>query len=149
MVPVGGPWIPPLGGPPAAGALGPAAGPGAPPAGFNRINPAGLGAHAALPAFSPAAVAGGVPLGFAAGGLGANDYRDALEKVHYLQGYMTDSRDVGRKLAEFRDYALQRLRQIVVRLQSLGAIAGAAGQAQASLIALIQQINAAGGPTAA
>jgi hypothetical protein len=151
---VGPAWIPPVGGAAAAGALGPPAGAGAPPfvapAGFGPINPAGLGAHAApLPAYVPAAAAGGVPVAFAAGALGANDYRDALEKIHFLGGYMTDSRDVGRKLAKFRDYALQRLRQIVVRLQSLGIIAGAAGQAQASLISLIQQINNAGGPTQA
>jgi len=116
---------------------------------FNRIGAAGLGPTAQLPPFVAAPAAGGVPLAFAAGGLGANDYQDALEKVHYLQGYMNNSRDVGRKLAEFRDYALQRLRQIVVRLQSIGQIAGAGAQAQASLVQLIQQINAAGGPTQA
>ena len=116
---------------------------------FNRIGAAGLGQPAPLPAFVAAPAAGGVPLAFAAGGLAPNDYQDALEKVHYLQGYMNNSRDVGRKLAEFRDYALQRLRQIVVRLQSIGQIAGAGAQAQASLVQLIQQINAAGGPTQA
>jgi len=122
---------------------------GVAPGGFDRIGAAGLGAHAPLGAFAPAAAVGGVPLAFAAGGLGANDYQDALEKVHYLQGYMTNSRDVARKLADFRDYALQRLRQIVVRLQSIGQIAGAGAAAQASLIQLIQDINAAGGPTRA
>ena len=136
-----------------ATAAGPNALPAAPgPVGanFDRIGAAGLGGPAQLPAFAPAPAAGGVPLNFAAGGLlGANDYQDALEKVHYLQGYMNNSRDVGRKLAEFRDYALQRLRQIVVRLQSIGQIAGAGAQAQASLVQLIQQINAAGGPTQA
>ena len=137
----------------AATAVGPNALPAAPgPVGqnFNRIGAAGLGQPAPLPPFVAAPAAGGVPLNFAAGGvLGANDYQDALEKVHYLQGYMNNSRDVGRKLAEFRDYALQRLRQIVVRLQSIGQIAGAGAQAQASLVQLIQQINAAGGPTQA
>ncbi len=132
---------------PGAGALAPAGGPA--PGGFNRIGASGLGATAPLPPFAPAAVAGGVPLAFAAGGLGANDYQDALEKVHYLQGYMNNSRDVERKLADFRDYALQRLRQIAVRLQSIGQIAGAGAAAQASLVQLIQDINAAGGPTRA
>ena len=132
---------------PGAGALGPAGGPA--PGGFNRIGASGLGATAALPPFAPAPVAGGVPLAFAAGGLGANDYQDALEKVHYLQGYMNNSRDVARKLADFRDYALQRLRQIAVRLQSIGQVAGAGAAAQASLVQLIQDINAAGGPTRA
>ena len=138
---------------PATAAL-PNALPGAPPgqqvgANFDRIGAAGLPQPPQLPAFVPAAAPNGVPLTFAAGGLGQNAYRDALEKVHYLQGYMDDSRDVGRKLAEFRDYALQRLRQIVVRLQSIRVLAGAGGQAQASLVQLIQQINAAGGPTQA
>ena len=124
--------------------------PGPVGANFDRIGAAGLGGPAQLPPFAPARAPGGVPLNFAAGGLlGATDYQDALQKVHYLRGYMDDSRDVGRKLAEFRDYALQRLRQIVVRLQSIGRIAGAGAQAQASLVQLIQQINAAGGPTQA
>lgn len=118
-------------------------------ANFDRIGAAGLGPQVQLPQFVPVAAQNGVPLTFAAGGLGQTAYRDALEKVHYLQGYMDDSRDVGRKLAEFRDYALQRLRQIVVRLQSISVLAGAGGQAQASLVQLIQQINAAGGPTRA
>lgn len=125
------------------GAVGPV------PGNFNRIGAGGLGATAALPAFVAAPAAGGVPLAFAAGGLNANDYQDALEKVHYLQGYMNNSRDVGRKLADFRDFALQRLRQIVVRLQSIGQIAGAGAAAQASLVQLIQDINTAGGPTRA
>ena len=132
---------------PGAGALAAAAGPAG--QNFNRIGAAGLGATAQLAPFVAAPAAGGVPLAFAAGGLGANDYQDALEKVHYLQGYMTNSRDVGRKLADFRDYALQRLRQIVVRLQSIGRIAGAGAAAQASLEQLIQDINNAGGPTQA
>jgi len=118
-------------------------------ANFDRIGAAGLGGPAQLPAFVAAPAQGGVPLAFVAGGLNPGDYTNALEKVHYLQGYMNNSRDVGRKLAEFRDYALQRLRQIVVRLQSIGQIAGAGAQAQASLVQLIQQINAAGGPTQA
>lgn len=126
------------------------AAPGPVGANFDRIGAAGLGGPAQLPPFAPVQAQGGVPLNFAAGGLlGATDYQDALQKVHYLRGYMDDSRDVGRKLAEFRDYALQRLRQIVVRLQSIGRIAGAGAQAQASLVQLIQQINAAGGPTQA
>ena len=128
-----------------ANALPGAAGPR--PGNFNRIGASGLGATAPLPAFAPAAAANGVPLAFAAGGLNANDYANALEKVHYLQGYMTNSREVGRQLANFRDFALQRLRQIVVRLQSIGQIAGAGAAAQASLVQLIQDINIAGGPT--
>jgi len=126
--------------------------PGAPgpvPGNFNRIGAGGLGATAPLAAFAAAPVANGVPLAFAAGGLNQGDYGRALEKVHYLRGYMTNSRDVGRQLADFRDFALQRLRQIVVRLQSIGQIAGAGAAAQTSLVQLIQDINNAGGPTRA
>ena len=132
---------------PGANALPRAVGPA--PGNFNQIGASGLGATVPLPAFAPAAAANGVPLAFAAGGLNQGDYGRALEKVHYLQGYMNNSRDVGRKLADFRDYALQRLRQIVVRLQSIGQIAGAGAEAQASLVQLIQDINIAGGPTRA
>ena len=134
---------------PGAGALGRVAGPASQQFLQNRIGAADLGQTAQLAPFVAAPAAGGVPLAFAAGGLGQNDYQNALEKVHYLQGYMTNSRNVGRKLAEFRDYALQRLRQIVVRLQSIGRIAGAGAAAQASLIQLIRDINTAGGPTQA
>jgi len=134
---------------PGPGALQPVPGPAGQQFLQNRMGAAGLGATAQLAQFVAAPVANGVPLNFAAGGLGPNDYQDALEKVHYLEGYMTNSRDVGRKLADFRDFALQRLRQIVVRLQSIGQIAGAGAVAQASLIQLIQDINAAGGPTRA
>ena len=130
---------------PGANALPRAVGPA--PGNFNQIGASDLGATVPLPAFAPAAAANGVPLAFAAGGLNQGDYRRALEKVHYLQGYMTNSRDVGRQLANFRDFALQRLRQIVVRLQSIGQIAGAGAEAQASLVQLIQDINIAGGPT--
>lgn len=142
------PFIQPAQPAPGAGALGRVPGPVGP--NFNRMGAADLGPHGQpLGPFAAAPVANGVPLNFRAGGLGANDYQDALEKVHYLRGYMDDSRDVGRKLAQFRDYALQRLRQIVVRLQSIRQIAGAGAAAQASLVQLIRDINAAGGPTQA
>jgi len=102
-----------------------------------------------------AAPAGGLPVGFtganipglANGPLGADDYQDALNRVSLLGGYITDADLVRQKAQDFNDFALNRLRQIFKRLQSLGQIAGGNSEAATSLVELVRQINASGGPT--
>jgi hypothetical protein len=103
------------------------------------------------------APAGGLPIGFtganipglANGPLGADDYQDALNRVSLLGGYITDADVVRQKAQDFNDFALNRLRQIFKRLQSLGQIAGGNSEAATSLVELVRQINASGGPTLA
>ena len=80
--------------------------------------------------------------------LGAGDFQSALNKVSRLQDYMQNSEDVATKAREFRTILLNRLRQVYWRLRTLNNAAGVQHRAALSLVALVQQINAAGGPTA-
>ncbi len=80
--------------------------------------------------------------------LGVGDFQTALNKVSRLQDYMQHSEDVATKAREFRTILLNRLRQVYWRLRTLNNAAGVQHRAALSLVALVQQINAAGGPTA-
>ena len=80
--------------------------------------------------------------------LGAGDFQNALNKVSRLQNYMQHSEDVATKAREFRTILLNRFRQVYWRLRTLNNAAGVQHRAALSLVALVQQINAAGGPTA-
>ena len=80
--------------------------------------------------------------------LGAGDFQSALNKVSRLQDYMQHSEDVATKAREFRTILLNRLRQVYWRLRTLNNAAGVQHRAALSLVALVQQINNAGGPTA-
>ena len=65
-----------------------------------------------------------------------------------LGRFLENAKVVGKKANQFRELMVDRLRQVYWRLRSIQAAVGAASQAQSALVALVDRINAAGGPSA-
>jgi len=108
------------------------------PAGPNAAR-ADLAALALDPAgVQPAAV----PAPAAAAGLDA--WQLAIQNAQLGANYIQNSNYVAGKANEFRTVAVERLREIYGRLLSIQQLAGAAGNAQAALVELIDAVNAQG-----
>jgi len=127
------PTIDPLANPLMPGAAAAVVAPAGPQAGADlaalRLDPAGV---------QPAAV----PAPAAAAGLDA--WQMAIQNAQLGANYIQNSNYVAGKANEFRTVAVERLREIYGRLLSIQQLAGAAGNAQAALVELIDAVNAQG-----
>ncbi len=83
-----------------------------------------------------------VPAPAAAAGLDA--WQLAIQNAQLGANYIQNSNYVAGKANEFRTVAVERLREIYGRLLSIQQLAGAAGNAQAALVELIDAVNAQG-----
>ena len=114
------------------GAVTPYAAPAGPNAGADlnalALDPAGP---------QPAAVPAGTPVGMDA-------WQLAIQNAQLGANYIQNSNYVAGKANEFRTVAVERLREIYGRLLSIQQLAGAAGNAQAALVELIDAVNAQG-----